>query len=616
MARRTITPFLLGLLLSFGLSVNVFAREEMGCDGRYLTLINPVRGRNLWLDNSLKPLENQYKAIAARNFSATWLLQYDALTDKEIISFVKEHFSSNQEVGLFLEISPDLAGSARVIYPPLTPWFKPQAVFLSGYSQSERRKLIDTVFKKFSEVFDKYPVSVGAWWIDSYSLEYMEKKYDIKTVLIVADQQTTDNYGVWGQWWGIPYYPSFANVLVPAQNIKDKLDVVVLQWAQRDITKADGSGASFSNNSLQANDYTERGLNTSYFMQLANRYLDCQLPIGQITVGLETGIESIKAFQEYQNQVDALAKEKNIQDLTMAEFSDRYRHLYPSNPEKIVLKDDTSEWVLTLQGRENRYLKEKIIYQNNLAFTDYFVPDKFDFLDRKLPISGTRDSLLIPYLVLLAFLLGLMLYRKERLVRYYWCITFFILVSFLTTFLIYRKFGRTVYFGPVLENVTLIQFSLALLSYVLFIPALKYLSRGVKNLSLLAMCLPLSYGLDFIISVLRYTQLHGEYYLGFAWDSLRFIGLKISPKSLAVVNQDFPSLIAGSLLKFDFSSIWENQIVSFVVYPLAHIIVGMVIYFFLSKLSKKLRWLALIILFIFLCFYIYHTVTLNPRVVY
>lgn len=615
MTGRKVALFLLGLFLFFVSPAKVLADEGTSCRHRYLTLTNPVRGRNLWLDNTLKPLENQYKAVADRNFSATWLLQYDALTDKEIIAFIKDHFEVNQEIGLFLEISENLARSARVVYPPLVPWYEPQAVFLSGYSQSERRKLIDALFTQFKETFGHYPVSVGAWWIDSYSLAYIKNKYGLKAALIVADQQTTDNYGVWGQWWGVPYYPSLANVLLPAQNSQTKLDVVVLQWAQRDLTKAYGEGKSFSNYSLQANDYLERGLDTSYFKQLAGQYLDCRLPVGQITVGLETGIESVKVFPEYINQLAVLSETGGLQSVTMMEFSDRYRSLYPSNPEKIIIKDNQSEWFLTPRGRENRFLKEIIIYQDNLAFEDFFAADKKSFLNRKLPISP-KNFLSSPLLILLAFIFGLVLYYQNGLAWYYWPVSFFILASFLTAFLTYAKFGRIVYFGPVVKNISVTQFFLAVIPYLLFMPVLKYLIRKIKNLKLLMLCLPLSFAADFLVGVLRYTRLHGAHYFGFAWDALRFIGLKVSPSSLAVVNQDFSSLIANSLLKFDFDFIWENNMISLIIYPLAHFVLGVFIYFVLNKLPKRPRRIAIIIIFVFFCFYIYNTITSNPRAVF
>jgi len=615
MTRKKLVLFFLTFFFFWG-STKVLAQEKIGCQNRYLTLINPVRGRNLWLDQSLKPLEDQYGLIKEYRFSATWLLQYDALVDEEIISFVRSNFSDNQEMGLFLEVSPDLAQYSRVIYPHGVAWFDPQAVFLSGYTRSARKKLIDTAFTKFKETFGDYPVSVGAWWIDSYSLQYLEKKYDIESVLIVADQKTTDDYGVWGQWWGVPYYPSRANVLIPAQSEKSKVNLVVLQWAQRDFSKAYGEGPNFSNYSLQANDYPERGLDTFYFKKLINNYLDCSLPFGQITVGLETGIESVKSFSEYQNQLGLLASIEDLQAATMSQFSARFQNYYSSNPGKVVLKDEESEWILTPQKRENKYLKEDIIYEDNLAFIDYFIADQSDFLDRKLPINRVKtESNFYLFLVPLAFILGFVIYARFSLLKYYWGVSLFIFASFLTTFLSYSKFGYKVYFGPVLKNIPLSLFLLVVIYYFLLFVLLKLFNKKAKNTKLLILSFSLSYAIDFIISTLRYIQLENQYYFGFAGDALRFFGLKISSRSLAFVNQDFPAVIASSFLKFDFNLIWEGKIIALVVYPLSHLVLGTFIYLLCKKLPQKLYRVVLLIISIFFCFYLYKTITLDPRIV-
>jgi len=615
MAKNKGFVFLLVAIFLFILSKRVFAQEEISCSDRYLILVNPVRGRALWLDQSLRPLKDQYQAVAKYHFAATWLFQYDALNDPQIISFVKKNFSENQEVGLFLEVSPEFALASRVIYPSLVAWYEPGAVFLSGYSQSERRRLIDTAFNKFKEIFGNYPLSVGAWWIDSYSLNYMKKKYGIKAVIIVANQLKTDNYSVWGHWWGFPYYPSKANILVPASNERTKLDVVVFQWAQRDLTKAYGEGSIFSNYSIQANDYLERGLGTAYFKNLINYYLDCQVPIAQITVGLETGIESIRVFPEFLRQLDALFKIENLQSLTMSEFSDRYRSFYFLNPERVVLKDDKTEWILTPLQRENKILKEKIIYKDDIAFKDFFIADKSNSLERILPISSEEKVFVFPPLVLAAFLLGLIFYFREGLIKEYWLVSLFILSSFLTTLLAYSKYGRVVYFGPVLKNISLIQFLLILSFFLFFFFFLKFFSPKIKNTFLLMTSFSLSYAADFFLSILRYTKLENEHFLGFAWDSLRFIGLKISPKSLALVNQDFSPLISGALLKFDFNQVWENKFISLIIYPLFHLFVGILIYFILNKLPRKTQKVFLIILLLGFCLFFYRTLNLDPRAV-
>src|SRR3989338_3911786 len=45
----------------------------------FITIVNPVRSREYWVDKSKIHLTDQIKAIEERNLSATWLLQYDTL---------------------------------------------------------------------------------------------------------------------------------------------------------------------------------------------------------------------------------------------------------------------------------------------------------------------------------------------------------------------------------------------------------------------------------------------------------------------------------------------------------------------------------------------------------
>lgn len=614
MTRKIKFIFLLLTALSFVSAGSIFA-SDFNCDNRYVTLINPVRGRNLWIDKSITPLQDQYQEINKYNFSASWLLQYDALTDDEIIGYINGNFGGNQELGVFLEISPDLARAGRVIYPHGVVWYDPQAVFLSGYFPKERERLIDALFLKFNERFGYFPKSVGAWWVDSYSLEYMKEKYDIQSVLIVADQKTTDDYGVWGQWWGVPYFPSRANVLTPARENEDQ-NVVVLQWAQRDLTKAHGEGPASSNYSLQANDYTERGLDISYFENLISNYLDCNLQIGQITVGLETGIESVKAFPQYTKQLKVLSETEGLQAVTMKEFADKFREIHPKNPQEIKIKDESSEWILSLQKRENKFLEDNISYETDIAFSDYFLADSNDFLSRILPLNHSQTNCFtFPLIIPLAFFLGLLIFRYFNYAKYYPLAALFIIASFLTTFLAYSKFGWCVFFGPAIENVALTQFIIILLSFWLFLVLIKILIKNKIAVFTFLLCLPLSFGADFVLSKIRYIQLNGERYFGVGWDALRFIGLKTSSNSLDFVNRDFSFVEAASFLRFDFNLIWESKVIAFIIYPVVHIILGGIIFFVTRKLPKTFRRFILFILLMLLIFYFYWILNLDPRAV-
>jgi hypothetical protein len=588
---------------------------EYLCKNRYVTLVNPVRGRDLWVDKTLNPITEQYSLIKSYNFPATWLIQYDVLKDSDVINKIQQ-FDNKQELGVFLEISPTLANDARVVYPHAVAWDDPNAIFLSGYKQSERRLLIDKLFTEFEIIFGNYPKSVGAWWIDSYSLEYMDKRFDIDTVLIVADQKTTDDYGVWGQWWGVPYRPTKENLLIPADSIKNAADYIVIQWAQRDLNKAYGEGLKFSNYSLQANDYTERGLTTDYFNNLIASYSDCGLAIGQITVGLETGIESVRSFPEYKNQLLSLSKDNNINSVTMSEFAQKYKNVYPNNPSEIRLGDSESTWLLTPYSRVNENLKENTIYQQGLTFPDYYLADNSKFLDRRLPINhGSSNRSRYPLFALLAFIVGALLFKKKKLIKFYIPISLFILSSFMTLFKSFSNNGWNVFFGPVVDSIPALQFKVVVISFLIFVFALPKLIKKLKQTNLLIWLLPLSFSLDAILYYARYTFMDGKHYVGFSLDSLKFLGISLAKFDISPVFQDFPSAQAEALLRFPFEDIWNNQFLSFIVYPLIHILIAAVLWVLLKRLPRKFQKVIILITIILYLLFIKTFLSLDPRAV-
>lgn len=388
---------------------------------KFVTIVNPVRSRELWKDKSLAPIETQYGAVYKFNLSATWLIQNDVLQDRELVDKVK-NFDEKQELGLFLEVSKDLAYRSRVYFDEQRPWYDPGVVFLSGYTLPDRKKMIDRMVLDFKNTFGYIPKSVGAWWIDSYSQQYLEKKYDIKIFLICADQKTTDKYGIWGQWWGYPYIPSPDNILVPG-NSKS----VVIQWAQRDLEMAyRGEGWEISNHSLQANDYTSLGLDIKYFEKLASEYLAVD-KLGQITVGLETGIESVGNETEFEKQLKWIS-DNQVASLKMSDFAVQYRNTYDNkNPNKVILGD----WVLTPESRINNKLSEETIYQKNMVFNDVYAKDNSEFLNRiynqnNLVKKKRFDTELIAKIVLLIG--GLVVMMKFRKIKWWMVLVVVIMV--------------------------------------------------------------------------------------------------------------------------------------------------------------------------------------------
>ncbi|MDD2483021.1 MAG: hypothetical protein PHE32_00420 [Candidatus Shapirobacteria bacterium] len=561
----------------------IFGSNKVFANEKYVTIVNPVRSRDLWQDKTLKPIEDQYKIIDNLGLKTTWLIQNDVINDQELIKKIKE-FNQDQEIGLFLEISPKLAKEARIYYPTETEWYSPKAVFLSAHSVSDRKKLIDKIIIDFKNTFGYLPKSAGAWWIDSWSEQYLEKKYNIATIMIVADQKTTDKYGVWGQWWGYPYHPSPNNILVPGNS-----KTVIIQWAQRDLEKAyHGSGPLVSNYSLQANDYTSQGLDIKYFATLANQYLSVE-KLGQITVGLETGMESIGHEKEYEKQLNWLVENK-VTSLKMSEFGDKYRELYDDkNPSKIIL----GNWVLTPEYRENINLKEKTIYNPSISFSDKFIADKTNFLNRILSDLNNRQE--IKYWPLFLLLIPILCWWSKSISP-----VLFIILLYLPIFRSYYSSGWKIFFGPIINNLILGQ----VLVFVIGVFLITKINQKFKInwSSWLSIWI-----INLLIFTARFSIIDGKYYLGFLVDSFKFIGISYG-HGLTFLNQDFPGYVAATMLKFDPNWIWNNWWSWIIIYPIIEI--GLV-FLFNKILSKKLRYF-LTILSIFFVIYIFK---LNPLIV-
>jgi hypothetical protein len=102
--------------------------------------------------------------------------------------------------------------------------------------------------------------------------------------------------------------------------------------------------------------------------------------------------------------------------------------------------------------------------------------------------------------------------------------------------------------------------------------------------------------------------------LGINLDALRFIGFSFTKKGqIEFVNEDFSNLIASSLLKFDFNKIWNNLWLSFLIYPLAHLFLGMLLIFLYSKLPKATKKIFLCLIIFFYLIWIWHITMVDPR---
>lgn len=293
----------------------------------FVSFTNPVRGVEDGESKAQTPLDlpqYQYQLARENKFPVDWLLRFDAVANATISAYFRTIVAtdSSQTVGAFLEITPKLTAAADVNYPEGEYMSQANRIFLSGYSQEDRIKLIDSYMKLFYEIFGYYPKVVGAWHLDAYSLEYLSRHYSVVSAVICDEQYNTDRYRLWGGYLGSPYFPSKYNFLVPAAGRDDRINLVLTKWAQRDPFNFYGTRDE-SNYSTQVNDYSFMGFSTNYFSDLLGIYSGGDFnEFTQTNIGLENDYSLPQYKKEIKNSYQALRANQGKYDLRFVSSED------------------------------------------------------------------------------------------------------------------------------------------------------------------------------------------------------------------------------------------------------------------------------------------------------
>ncbi|MBI4091775.1 MAG: hypothetical protein HY427_01020 [Candidatus Levybacteria bacterium] len=371
--------FLLFILTIFIFPAKIHAREFRNS---FITIVNPVRISS-YTKNPAQSFKAEYDEVKKRNLPATWLLTYDVIMNESLLK-VASSMDSNQEFGIFLEVTENFSKNSGVMYNKTNSWHHAKALFLSGYKQEDRKKLIDKVFSEFKSKFGNYPKSVGGWWVDSFSLSHMKEKYGITGVLGISDQFDLDNYQVWGTPFSIPFYPSRIHAGIPAQD-SSKLDIVTFRWAARDPLNGYISPSNKQASLYSVQDYSqvETSDPDSYFEKLIELYSvrSNYNQFGHITIGLEADYspDIYEAILEKRLDIVKKFEAKGVGVLTMRQFSDWYRNEFPETmPPHFIETDD-------LLGAP----KKAMWYQS----TFYRIGLVYDYNSRKLRIVDLHPYL-------------------------------------------------------------------------------------------------------------------------------------------------------------------------------------------------------------------------------
>lgn len=172
----------------------------------------------------MTPVTEQIRLMKQHHLRGTFLLQYDALILPEYTDLLLSLDPAQFEIGVWFETVQPQVEAAGLKWRGRFPWdWHAHCGFSVGYPPEERERLVDVLYEKFNEIFGYYPRVFGSWFFDSHTIRYISDKYGLDAICNCKEQYGTDGYTLWGGYYGQAYYPSRANVFMPAQSEESQI---------------------------------------------------------------------------------------------------------------------------------------------------------------------------------------------------------------------------------------------------------------------------------------------------------------------------------------------------------------------------------------------------------
>lgn len=344
-----------------------------------VNIINFIRGIEPRMEMDLiTPVKEQIRLIDKYNFSATFLIQYDALLMPEYQKLLLSLDSKRYEIGVWFEIVQPLTEKCGISWTGRFPWdWHCHCGFSVGYTHSQKQLLLDELFNRFKEIFGYYPRVFGSWFFDSFTARYAADTYGLDAMCNCKEQYGTDGYTLWGGYYGQGYYPSRTNVFMPAQTAGQQLNVPVFRMLGSDPVYQYDFGLDLSDGAEQiqrvitlepvynASTGGGGGLPAWVDWYLAENYNGDCLSFGYTQAGQENsfGWDAMKDGLSYQfARFDELSRQGLVNVETLGTTGRWFKETYSMTPASAITAytafDDVhkkSVWYCTKHYRINLY---------------------------------------------------------------------------------------------------------------------------------------------------------------------------------------------------------------------------------------------------------------------
>lgn len=337
----------------------------------------------------------QVEMMKKYKLGGTFLLQYDALLDEKYQQLLKPLSDSEFEIGAWWEIPQPLVENAGYKWRGRFPWdWHANVGFSTGYSPEEREKLVDTYMEDFKKIFGYYPKSVGSWFIDAHTLNYLQEKYGIVASCNCKDQIGTDGYSMWGGYWNQGYYPSKKNAYMPAQNEENQIPVPVFRMLGSDpIRQYDAGLGSKHQHVVSLEPVYAKGGGDSiwvhrYFEQFVNGVC---MEYAYVQAGQENSFTWNRMKKGFEIQIPLISKlreENKIKVETLKETGQWFRKNYKTTPAtSVTINEDLNGGNSKTVWFNSRFFRANLLWEDNtLRFRDIHIFNEeltSDYLTKK-----------------------------------------------------------------------------------------------------------------------------------------------------------------------------------------------------------------------------------------
>jgi len=325
----------------------------------------------------------------------TFLLQYDALMDVRYQKLLKELPPDQFEIGAWWEIPQPLVENSGYTWRGRYPWdWHADVGFATGYSPQEREKLTDTYMADFKKIFGSYPKSVGSWFIDEHTLQYMVDRYGIGASCNCKDQIGTDGYTMWGGYWNQGYYPSKKNAYMPAQNAENQISVPIFRMLGSDPIHQYDSGLGGNHQKVVSLEpvYEGGGGNAEWCQWYFDALVDgASMGYAYTQVGQENSFtwkRMAKGFNIQLPMIARLQKEGKVHVKTLGETGKWFKEKYKvTPPTSVTVLNDHSKKNLKTVWFNSRFYRANLLWeQGTMRFRDIHLFDETmasDYLTQK-----------------------------------------------------------------------------------------------------------------------------------------------------------------------------------------------------------------------------------------